>query len=568
MHKKLNTDKNGTKTFADAFIKNVKRTPENIAISDDTGTYTYRELNLAANKVANKLISLGIGTGDIIPILVKWGKEFAAAFLGVLKAGATFVPLDINYPVERIHSIVDCVNNKLIIDDEWMKELPQSFEDFNMSNVHEVAMIVFTSGSSGRPKGVVHTNHSLYSISESVAYASKIHKEKRYANILPPTFTGGLTDYLSCFFIGAPIFVAPENIRKNYNLLVRWLQINKINGFRCLPSIAKYVVENNNLDGVEWIELLGEKAPKIKNNTSIKLVNHYGNSECGSCAYSKRMKSFNSPPPIGKPILGISAYILDTNGMIVPKGDVGELCFAGPQVAKGYWQLPELTAEKFVPCPFLPGDVTMYKTGDLARYREDGNIELVGRKDFQIKIRGYRIEPEEIENVATRFEGIDAVVVVTKELGNEKQLVLYYTSKAEIEEEQLKEHLSRFLADYMVPTFYVHLDEMPRNTNGKIDRSALPAPALTIKDHISEEQITNIERSLLDEIKQELQIQDLGLDDDLLSVGFTSLSSMFVQTRLEQKGINFSSGGVESYKVFLKFRTIRKVAKYLENDNN
>lgn len=170
--------------------------------------------------------------------------------------------------------------------------------------------------------------------------------------------------------------------------------------------------------------------------------------------------------------------------------------------------------------------------------------------------------------MATRFEGIDAVVVVAKELGNEKQLVLYYTSKAEIEEEQLKEHLSRFLADYMVPTFYVHLDEMPRNTNGKIDRSALPVPALTIKDHISEEQITNIERSLLDEIKQELQIQDLGLDDDLLSVGFTSLSSMFVQTRLEQKGINLSSGGVESYKVFLKFRTIRKVAKYLENDNN
>lgn len=553
-------------TFVDVFIKNAQKYPSKIALVDEDGSYTYHELNLISNGVATKLLKQGIGKGDVIPILMQRSKGFVAAFIGVLKSGAAFVPLDVICPTERINSITDSVNAKLTINDNWMNELPHIKESVNKAEVNEIAMIVFTSGSSGYPKGVVHTNRSLFALSKSVSSASCIHKDKRYANILSTSFIGGMIDYFACLFAGATIYIASENAQKDIILLTAWLTNNKITGFRSLPSVAKKLIEDMRVVNVEWIELLGDKVPPIINNSKVQLINHYGNSECGSCTYFSITNSLITPP-IGRPISGMNAYILECD-KTVPKGYIGELCFTGPQVAKGYWQLPELTAEKFVHCPFLPGNVIMYRTGDLARYREDGNIELVGRKDFQIKIRGYRIEQGEIENVATRFEGIDAVVVVAKELGNEKQLVLYYTSKAEIEEEQLKEHLSRFLADYMVPTFYVHLDEMPHNANGKIDRNALPAPALTIKDHISEEQITNIERSLLDEIKQELQIQDLGLDDDLLSVGFTSLSSMFVQTRLEQKGINFSSGGIEAYKVFLEFRTIRKVANYLENDNN
>lgn len=550
-------------TFVDVFINNALKYPDKIALVDEEGSYTYHELNQISNGVAAKLLEQGIGKGDIVPILMKRGKGFVAAFIGVLKSGAAFAPIDINFPSERIINICESVSAKLAIDDKWMTDLPQHIEDINISDREEIAMLIYTSGSSNSPKGVVHTNNSLLAISKSVPKSISA----RYASIAPFTAISGMMGCLGHLYSGTSLYIVPERVRKDVSLLADWIRTFKITGFGCTTSVGKLLVDEIELEDVKWILLGGERIDSINNKKHISLGFLYGNSECGTCTCLITRGSAIMPP-VGKPLPGIKVYIIDEDGMLVPSGNTGELCIAGPQVAKGYWKMPKLTAEKFVHCPFLPGDVTMYKTGDLARYRKDGNIELVGRKDFQIKIRGYRIEPGEIENVAMRFEGIDAVVVVDKEIGKERRLVLYYSSGAELEEDKLKEYLSRFLADYMVPNFYVHLDEMPRNANGKIDRSALPVPPLAIDNLPSKEQITRIEHSLLDEIKKELHLQDLGLDDDLLSLGFTSLSSMFVQTRLEQKGINFSSGGIEAYKVFLEFRTIRKVAKYLENDNN
>lgn len=551
-------------TLVEAFLLNTVKYPNEVAVVDDEGVYTYLELNQISNSVAAKLAKLSIGNGDIVPIYLPRGKGFVAAFLGVMKSGAAFVPLDENYPLERIHIICDSVKAKLIINEEWMHDLPQQFGEINKARLNGIAMIIFTSGSSGYPKGVIHTNKSILAIARSSALASNIYRGKRYANVLSTSFNGGMTDFFSCIYVGTSIYVASEAVRKDIPMLIERLSAFKVNGLRCLPSIAKIlIIDGIRLADLEWIELLGEKVSSINNDSKIKLINHYGNSECSMCTYFVINDSFVAPP-IGIPVPGIKAYILDECGIAVPSGDVGELCFAGQQVAKGYWQLPELTAEKFVPCPFLPGDVTMYKTGDLARYREDGNIELVGRIDFQIKIRGYRIEPEEIENVALRFDGIDAVVVVAKEIGEEKHIVLYYTSGIEIEDDQLKEHLSRFLADYMVPKFYVRLDEMPRNANGKIDRNRLPEPKLDYYGNDPDKPTTGLEQIIFDAVAKQIGSSDFGINDDLIDLGLTSLSSMILSVDLVSRGVKLSSmEGLSFYNELVRVRSVKGLAQSL-----
>lgn len=464
-------------TFVDVISENAERNPNKTTLVDEYGSYTYQELDRLSNGVAAKLIGQGIGTGDIVPILMTRSKAFVAAFIGVMKSGAAFVPLDINYPEERIKSIEESVEAKIVIDNEWMKSVSPSDEFINNSKPDDMAFIIFTSGSTGRPKGVVHTHKSVIAMADAEVRALDLMDCKKYLSILPFHFIGAINDYISYLSAGGIIYLASDSVRKDGNRIVNTIIKYSIDGLKCGSSMGRLLLEQYKLS-IPYLEVGSEKLQPLTTVNSTRVINNYGCSEFALPAIINNNVTVGEIPSIGRPVLGVDVFLIDNTGELVDKYDVGELCLVGPQMASGYWKMPELTAEKFVHCPFLPGDVKMYKTGDLARYREDGNIELVGRKDFQIKIRGFRIEPGEIENVAVKFDGIDTVVVVAKEIGAEKQLVLYYTSGTQIDETKLKEYLAKYLADYMVPNFYVRLDEMPRNVNGKIDRSALPEPKI------------------------------------------------------------------------------------------
>ena len=528
-------------TFVDVISENAERHPNKTALVDESGSYTYQELDRLSNGVAAKLIGQGIGTGDIVPILMSRGKAFVAAFIGVMKSGAAFVPLDINYPEERIKSIEESVEAKIVIDDEWMKDVAPSDEFINNSKPDDMAFIIFTSGSTGKPKGVIKTHNSLIASIDARISDCSFGAKDTFAIISGLNVIGGIEDICTYLTQGATIYIASDIVRKNPKLLSEWFSDNKIEGVLSNPTFAKIMLENYHVN-LKYISLVGEKITPIRKSTT-RIICQYGCSEFSPAVINPDVK-LNESPAIGYPVFKTNSYIIDEKNFIVAKGNVGELCLVGPQMASGYWKMPELTAEKFVHCPFLPGDVKMYKTGDLARYREDGNIELVGRKDFQIKIRGFRIEPGEIENVAVKYDGIETVVVVAKEMGNEKQLVLYYTSNAQVDEKRLKEYLSKYLADYMVPNFYVHLDEMPRNANGKIDRCALPEPSFRHTDIML---MTDEERTVFSAVSKCLNYSGFSITDRFADLGISSLGIITIASTLTKSGYNISVHDFEIY---------------------
>lgn len=542
--------------------------PNKVALVDESGSYSYQELDRLSNGVAAKLIKQSIGAGDIVPILMTRGKAFVAAFIGVMKSGAAFVPLDINYPEERIKSIEESVEARIVIDDEWMKDVTPSDEFINNSKPDDMAFIIFSSGSTGKPKGVVHTHKSAAAMAKAEERALGLANSQKFLSILPFHFIGAINDYISYLSVGGTTYIASELDRKDGDILAKIISSQSIDRLKCGSSMGRLLLEHYNIS-IPYLEVGSEKLLPLSTINSSKVINNYGCSEFALPAIINDNVSAGEIPSIGKPVSGVDVFLVDNIGNLVDNYEVGEICLVGPQMASGYWKMPELTAEKFVHCPFLPGDVKMYKTGDLARYREDGNIELVGRKDFQIKIRGFRIEPGEIENVAVKFDGIDAVVVVAKEMGNEKQLVLYYTSNVQVDETRLKEYLSKYLADYMVPNFYVHLDEMPRNVNGKIDRSALPEPLrLSGCEKDSDKPSTEFEKIIYKAVAKQIGTDDFGVTDDLINLGLTSLSSMLVAAEMESKGIELCSSkqGVSFYNEIVLARNIKELVKRLNTE--
>lgn len=554
-------------TFVDVISENAERHPNKTALVDESGSYTYQELDRLSNGVAAKLIGQGIGTGDIVPILMSRGKAFVAAFIGVMKSGAAFVPLDINYPEERIKSIEESVEARIFIDDEWMNAISPSVEFINNSKPDDMAFIIFTSGSTGKPKGVAISHNALMKRASSISSAHD-NTNGGIGLMTNFIFSACMDELSASIFHHRSIYIVPDNVARDVNLLYNYIVNNHITSFAANPNLVKVLMSTHTLKDV-CIRMMGDRCigpfPKLEG----KYINAYGCSEMGYSIFNHFTEHNNGPVSIGKPSDNVKAFILLNGNKIAKDNEIGELCLVGPQMASGYWKMPDLTAEKFVHCPFLPGDVKMYKTGDLARYREDGNIELVGRKDFQIKIRGFRIEPGEIENVAVKFDGIDTVVVVAKEMGAEKQLVLYYTSNEQVDEPKLKEYLSRYLADYMVPNFYVRLDEMPRNVNGKIDRSALPeSQRLSRSEKDSDKPSTELERMIFKAVAKQIGTEDFGINDDLISLGLTSLSSILVAAEMGLQGVGLSASkqGVSFYNEIVLARNIKELVKRLNSE--
>ena len=541
-------------TFVDVISENAERNPNKTTLVDEYGSYTYQELDRLSNGVAAKLIGQGIGAGDIVPILMTRSKAFVAAFIGVMKSGAAFVPLDINYPEERIKSIEESVEARIFIDDEWMKEVAPSDEFINNSKPEDMAFIIFTSGSTGKPKGVVHTHKSAAAMARVHSLYFESFDIHNLGSFMPFNFVGGLHDCLTSLLSCYKLYIISDDGKKEISKVINWISENKIDYLKVTPSYFNTLLCNR--VELRYAELVGERLQKY-DETDIRVMSGYGCSEFVPAVCNNQVSNdsdvLGTPPPYTK------AFIVNEYGEAVKgESNVGELCLVGPQMASGYWKMPELTAEKFVHCPFLPGDVKMYKTGDLARYREDGNIELVGRKDFQIKIRGFRIEPGEIENVAVKFDGIDTVVVVAKEMGAEKQLVLYYTSNEQVDEPKLKEYLSRYLAYYMVPNFYVRLDEMPRNVNGKIDRSVLPEPKIIGGGENSDKPLTELEKIIFDFVAKQIGTADYGIDDNFVNLGLTSIGSMYLISNLCKIGYTVELNAL------IKNVTVRSLARHIE----
>ena len=552
--KKLLYDFNNTsadyakdKCIHELFEEQTERTPDKVALVASDKKLTYKELNEEANRIAHSLIEKGIGKGDIVGIKLGRTSKFLVSLLGILKTGAAYLPLDPDHPQDRIKTILEDSSAKLCITEENFDELTYNSNtekpDIKISG-DDLCYCIYTSGSTGTPKGAMiqHKNvcwymHALMSIYGTdpinMPFFTSTSVDLSVPSYLLPLVTGGTT-----YFYDNDLLVDLADIVNNEEINTikvtpthLQIMLQHIEG-RTLHNM-KYLISGGEslrqADCIEFLEKFGEH---------IEIHNEYGPTEATvSCVdYLFSRDDTDHIVSIGAPIDNAQIYIVDKYMNLLPLGVTGEICIAGDGVCAGYLNNPELTEEKFVDNPF--GEGKLYKTGDLAFWREDGKLTFVGRNDFQVKIRGLRIEFGEIENAVLNVDGVVQCAVVVRTDANDRQFICAFYTGAETKAIDFRTILGTKLPKYMIPHIFTRLDEMPLTSSGKISRNSFPEIDLesisTETEYVSPE--TDEEKALVNAIKAVLNVEEVSMLDNFFNMGGDSITAIYLVSELEDSG--------------------------------
>ncbi|RPH96825.1 MAG: amino acid adenylation domain-containing protein, partial [Calditrichaeota bacterium] len=564
----------------DLFEKRAVRTPQQVIILSEHGALTCDQLNKRANQLASYLAKKGLRAEKFAAICMDRSAEMIVGILGILKAGAAYVPMDPDYPAERLSYILNDSGAGIVLTQKHLLDkLPETGaeiicldEDWdaisqeNDGNVRRalscknLAYMIYTSGSTGRPKGVTITHQSATAL---VTWGIENYRQEQVNGFF---FSTSICFDVSVFEIFVTLCGHGRLIMgKNALDLPNISHSNQVTLVSMVPSAISQLMRMDAIPAsVTTVHLAGEfLSPAIVDQLYQRehiqnVYDLYGPTE--DTVYSTHaLRQKNAPATIGKPLKGKKIYVLDAAFNPVPVGVAGEMFIGGIGLARGYHQQPDLTAEKFIPDPFSQtGGERIYRTGDLVRYHHDGKIEYLGRIDHQVKIRGYRIELGEIETTLRRFPQIrDVAVVVYEEIPGDKRLVAYYTfQKEKPTVEELRAFLHERLPEYMVPSYFVSMEELPRTPNGKLNRKALPRPHINRSDLSSVYSAAHSEvEKLLSQIWQGvLNVEQVGIDDNFFALGGDSILSIQVLARARQHGIFISP------KEFFNQPTIRGLA--------
>ena len=545
------------------FSEQAEKTPDQVALVFENEDYSYRRLDEMSNSVAYYLREKGVRPNDVVPIIAKRSPHIIAAMLGVMKSGGAYMPVSPSYPTERIEYMLETAGAKIALTFGYScvktEEIPLHSFDYschtqpveNVNQPNDLCYVIFTSGSTGKPKGasVSHKNTVNYCAENDLNVCRKIigNDARSIVSVTNFIFDIFVTESILALLNGIQIYLASDSQIVSQKQLSRLITDNGIEIIQTTPTkMRTYLFDENNLaylSVLKTIILGGEEFPAdlfvtLKTHTSAEIYNIYGPAE--TTVWSSFDRADASDLSIGTPIANTRIYILDSDGKPTPVGIAGELCISGDGVGKGYLHCPELTAEKFVPNPFVSGD-TMYRTGDLARMRANGKIEFLGRIDSQVKIHGMRIELGEIESVMSSFEGIRLAAVTDKRSEEGRHyLAGYFISDHEIEDRVLRTYLASRLPAHMTPNYFTRLAEIPLTPSGKIDRKNLPAPDIDpcSEDYVAPE--TETEKILCGIVSELLGITRVGVNDDFFALGGDSLSSIEYVTNAQEKGIEFS----------------------------
>jgi amino acid adenylation domain-containing protein len=501
-----------TETVHGAFLRWVTETPDAVAVTTADGEpadLTYAELNAWADGVAAQLSAAGVAAGDRVGVAIDRSAALIAALLGVLKAGAAYVPVDADDPAPRLAAALQDVAARVVLVDAHgaralagqavtaveitRPELPPTPSP-TCGTGSDIAYLMFTSGSTGRPKAVVVEHHSIVNLVTAPNYAG-LGPDDRIPQLAPIAFDASTFEIWAALLNGARLVVAPagatlsdaiEALVRDHGITVMWLtaalfhrQIDeRPETFRALRT----VIAGGDVLSPGHVARLFAVAP------DCRVVNGYGPTEATtfSCTHQIRPDDLTGGSiPIGRPIQNVTVEIVDEAGVAVADGTVGELCIGGAGVARGYWRRPELTEARFVPDPAGPAGTVRYRSGDQGRRRADGVVEFHGRTDGQFKLRGYRIEPGEVENALLSLPLVRqaAVAVRTNHLGDAR-LIAYVVVDgcAPFDRRQARARLREQLPVYLVPAVFVVLSQIPITPNGKTDRAGLPTPDWARKD--------------------------------------------------------------------------------------
>ncbi|MGR8930699.1 MAG: amino acid adenylation domain-containing protein [Gammaproteobacteria bacterium] len=547
----------------------VVKTPNAPAVIFEDQVLSYAELNARANQLARYLVSLGVEPESRVAICLERSFEMVICLLAVLKAGGAYVPLDPSYPTDRLafmlsdsapqvlltrgsltDGFLDSETALPIVDvsdcEQWARLPNENLDPVALGlNARNLAYMIYTSGSTGRPKGAMNEHRGVvnrllwkqnaYSLTENDAVLQKT----------PFSFDVSVWEFFWPLMTGARLVMARPEGHKDPAYLVETIRKNKVSTIHFVPSMLQVFLEFPQVStctSLRQVMCSGEALTESlarrfhERLPSVKLHNLYGPTEAAvdvtSWTYSPDFSG--STIPLGKPIANTQIHVLDQQGNPTPVGVTGEIFIGGVQVGRGYWDRPDLTAERFVPDPFGAPGARLYRTGDLGRWKADGTLEYLGRNDFQVKLRGFRIELGEIEaQLAGHPDVREAAVMARENNSGDPRLVAYYASDSELSIQMLRGFLSERLPDYMIPSAFVRLANLPLSPNGKLDRNALPVETVpspmrtTIEPRTPEEQkIAQIWQSIFD-------IDCLSVDDNFFELGGHSLQAVKMVAKVE-----------------------------------
>ncbi|MEV5934742.1 non-ribosomal peptide synthase/polyketide synthase [Streptomyces sp. NPDC052079] len=523
------------------FQAQVARTPDATAVVFERVRLSYAELNARANRLARLLVERGAGPERCVAVSLPRSADLVVTLLAVMKAGAVYVPVDPEYPAERIAHILDDVAPVLVVDQAWLAAADiagHAADDLPSVAVTSLAYVIHTSGSTGRPKGVAVSHHGTASLAAGQIERFAVTADSRVLSFASPSFDAAVSELCMALLAGATLVLAPaERLLPGPALteLVRAEGITHIT----LPPSGLAVLPDDALPTVTTLVVAGEACPPdlvARWSRDRRMINAYGPTESTVCASMSTPLAGAIVPPIGAPIVNTRLYVLDPALRPVPVGTPGELYIAGAGLARGYLNRPELTAERFVACPYgAPGE-RMYRTGDLARWTADGELEYLGRADDQVKIRGFRIEPSEVTAVVADHPAVArAAVVVREDQPGDKRLVAYVVPApgADADPVRLRRHAAERLAAHMVPSAFVALDNLPITPNGKLDRKALPAPAYAAMSTAGYRGPRSPREEILCGLFAEvLGVERVGIDDGFFDLGGHSLLATRLANRI------------------------------------
>ena len=569
------------KTFVDLFREAVAKYPDRPAVRDGMGELTYKELDHMSDYVAQKLTENGFGREKVAGILCGRTKEYAVAYIGVMKAGGAYVPLDPEYPQSRIeYMLKDSEAENLLVIDRYrslvgfydqnvisLDDVAAESKDFALSveltapQPENLAYMIYTSGSTGKPKGVMLEQRNLLNLIEYILMTRKLTPDDIVAEFASFCFDASVIDLFAPLTAGAVLYILPESIRKDAVAVGKFIKEEKITTATFPTQMGELVAELlDDAPSLKFVTLGGEKFKYYRDRT-YQMINGYGPTENTVSSTEFWVDKQYDNIPIGKSQRNIRSYIVDENMKRLPVGASGELCHAGRQIARGYHNLPEKTASVFVENPFsvCDEDKRLYRTGDMVRMKGDGNIEYIGRIDSQVKIRGYRIELGEIEGALLKHDKVKNAAVIVIEKGGNKYITAYYTGEI-IPEDELKLFLNPLIPDYMMPSFFVHLEKMPVTPGGKIDKKALPVPEVTTTASTAYvEPVTAVQIKLCEIFEKALGIEKVGIEDNFFELGGSSLTASKVAVMCLSKNISIV------YADIFKYPTIRELSAIVDN---
>ena len=553
------------------FEAQVQRTPDHIAVIGEREKFTYAELNTRANQLAHYLQSLGVGADTLIGICLERSLEMVVGLLGILKAGGAYVPLDPEYPVERLEFMIqDAQINLLLTQQHLLASLPeleakiicldQNWELITSVSTSQslapssqypdhLAYVIYTSGSTGKPKGVMIPHRAIVNHMVWMQNTFPLTSNDQVLQKTPFSFDAATWEFYAPLLAGAQLVMAQPGGHRDSNYLINIINQHQITTIQLVPSLLRMLLDSRDFASCRSLTrvfcggeiLTRELVECCQSQIAADIYNLYGPTETTINAtyfhYPTKLENEELFPnshtiPIGRPIANTQIYLLNKNLQPVPVGVPGEIYIGGDALARGYLHRLELTQEKFINNPF--GEGLLYKTGDLARYLGDGNIEYIERVDFQVKLRGFRIELGEIEKAIVQHPQVkQTAVIVREDQPGDQRLVAYLIPDGTAPtSDELRNSLKQQLPDYMIPSVFVVLETFPLTPNGKLDRNALPAPDINFTSQNFTPPSTPTEILIADIFASLLKVKEVSIDDNFFSLGGHSLLATQVISRL------------------------------------